>query len=232
LGLKDDLESMAEKLGADLFGVGRAEDLNDAPKGHRPMDIMSDAKSVIVLGMKLLDAQVDVLPTKGGDFFADSQRQDLYAGHNESIASRLDGVGYLLARELEKRGFKAFHQMASRGGVDRRYLRGLLSTKHMAWKAGLGVFGRHSLIITPRFGPRVRLAAIVTNVDLEPDKQLSVDYCKDCKAPCIALCPPSALKKPRGDAPYAIDKFGCSQYISTRPACTICLKVCPVGQER
>lgn len=230
---KEDLKSMAERLGVDLFGVAKAEDLNGAPKGHRPKDLVPDAKSVIVLGMKLLDGQVDILPVEeGADFFEDSQRQDLYAGHNDSVAGRVDGAGYQLARELEKKGYKAFLQMASRGGVDRRHLRGLFSNKHAAWKAGLGVFGRHSLIITPRFGPRVRLAAIVTNAELEPDKPLSADYCKTCKAPCIELCPSGALKRAKGDMPYSVDKFVCSQYLGTRPACGICLKVCPVGQGR
>lgn len=151
-GLKEDLRETALRLGADLFGVASAQDFNDAPAGHRPADILPSAKSVIVLGMKMLDAQTDVLPIEG-DSFEMGPMQDMFKGHNTFISQQLDRVGYDLSRFLEKKGFKAYHQMASTGGVDQRYLMGLLSLKHLAVKAGIGVLGRHSLLTTPEYGP-------------------------------------------------------------------------------
>jgi epoxyqueuosine reductase QueG len=230
-GLKEDLRETAVQVGADLFGVASVEDLNDAPSGHRPTDILRGAKSVIVLGMKMLDAQTDVLPIEG-DSSEVAPRQDMFKGHNTFISQQLDRVGYDLSRFLEKKGFKAFHQMASTGGTDQRYLVGLLSLKHLAVKAGVGVFGRHSLLITPQYGPRVRLTAIITDAKLQPDKPFVRDFCKECESPCISLCPARALKKPIGNSPYEINKFACSQYLNTRPACSVCLKVCPVGTQR
>lgn len=47
---------MSQRLGADLFGVAGGENLDDAPSGHHPADIMADVKSVMVLGIKMLDA--------------------------------------------------------------------------------------------------------------------------------------------------------------------------------
>jgi len=231
MGLKEDLNEMATHLEADLFGVASVDDLIDAPLGHRPMDILPNAKSVIVLGMKMLDAQTDILPTDG-DFFGASPRQDMFKGHSGFISQELDRVGYAIAKFLEKRGFKAYHQMASIGGVDQRYLMGLLSLKHMAVQAGLGVFGRHSLLITPQYGPRVRLTAIVTDAELQPDTPIDRDFCKGCENVCISLCPANALKNPINDSPYEINKFACSQYLNTRPTCSVCLKVCPIGSQR
>jgi epoxyqueuosine reductase QueG len=57
MGLKEDLRDMSIRLGADLFGIASADALNDAPLGHRPTAILPNAKSIIVIGMKVLDAQ-------------------------------------------------------------------------------------------------------------------------------------------------------------------------------
>lgn len=122
--------------------------------------------------------------------------------------------------------------MASTGGTDQRFLTGLLSLKHIAAQAGLGVLGYNSLLITPQYGPRVRLVAIVTDAEMRPDSPLNKNFCENCPNPCISLCPAKALKKPNHEFDYEINKFACSQYTSTRPTCSICLKACPIGSQR
>lgn len=231
MGIKEELKNVATGLGADIFGVSSIDSLNGAPLGHRPIDVLPDAKSIIILGMKMLDAQTDILPTDG-NYFLVSPRQDMFKGHSTFISQELDRIGYAIARYLEKKGFKAYHQLASKGGTDRRYLMGLLSLKHMAVQAGLGVFGRNSLLITPQYGPRVRLTAIITNKEMQPDTPMHQNSCQDCKSPCISLCPVNALEEPCKNSSYKINKFACSQYLNTRPTCSICLKVCPIGNQR
>jgi len=231
VGLREDLKEIAIGFGVDLFGVASSADLNNAPLGHRPVDVLPGAKSIIVLGMKMLDAQTDMLPTEG-DFFDVSPRQTLFKGHITFVSQELDRAGYAIARFLEKEGFKAYHQMASTGGTDRRYLMGLLSLKHMAVHAGLGVLGYNSLLITPQYGPRVRLTALVTDANLQPDTVMNQNFCETCDGPCISLCPAGALEKPNDQILYEINKFACSQYLGTRPTCGICLKVCPIGSQR
>ena len=231
MDLKKDLEEMSMRLGADIFGVASADSLHDAPSGHRPRDVLPNAKSVVVLGMKMLDAQTDILPTDG-DHFTVSPRQDMFRGHSTFISQELDRIGYAMARFLEKKGYKAYHQMASTGGTDQRYLVGLLSLKHMAVQAGLGVFGRNSLLMTPQYGPRVRLTALVTDAEMRPDTPINKNFCEDCENPCISMCPADAIEKPSHDSPYEINKFACRQYLSTCPTCSVCLKVCPVGNQR
>jgi len=106
MGLKEDLDEMSMRLGADLFGVASVDDLNDAPLGHRPMDILPNAKSVIVLGMKMLDAQTDILPTDG-DYFGASPRQDMFKGHNTFISQELDRVGICHSEVSGEEGFQS-----------------------------------------------------------------------------------------------------------------------------
>ncbi len=231
MDLKTDLRRLSTQLGADLFGVASANAFTDAPHGHSPMEILPNAKSIIVLAIKMLDAQADIVPTDG-EYFEVSSRQGMFKGHNTFISYELDRVGYALGRALEKKGFKAYHQMASTGGTDQRYLMGLLSLKHLAVQAGLGVFGHNSLLITPRFGPRVRLAAIITDAEVQPDAPINANFCERCESPCVSLCPVKALQRPVDDRPYEINKYACSQYLNTRPACSVCLKVCPVGNQR
>jgi len=228
---KTTLIRMSERLGADLFGVASVNDLRNAPQGHRPEDVLPNSKSVIVLGLKMLDAQTDILPTEG-DYFGVSPRQGMFKGHNSFISQELDRIGYALARFLEKEGFKAYHQMASTGGTDERYLIGLLSLKHMAVQAGLGVLGYNSLLLTPKFGPRIRLAAIVTDAEIQQDTPLNESFCGSCENPCISSCPVKALQRPADNRAYEFNKYACRQYLTTRPACSICLKVCPIGSKR
>ena len=231
-GVKKELSEVAASLGIDFFRVTSADGFENTPEGHRPRDIMPDVKSIIILGMKLLDSQLNILPAHEREGFS-SSRQDLYAGHSDIVSHLLDDAGYVIARSLERKGFKAYHVTAARGGVDQRYLMGLLSLKHLAVKAGLGVFGRHSLVITPQYGPRVRLTAILTDAEMEPDPPLAQNFCEKCLGnPCITLCPVKALTEPVGDSPYQINKYACRQYLNTRPACAICMKVCPAGSER
>ena len=229
--LKEELRAEASRLGIDLFGVASALDLGDAPPGHGPTDIIPGAGSVIVLGLKMLDAQTDLLPLEG-DAASTSPRQAMFSGHNAFLSQKLDGAGYGLSRLLEGRGFRAYHQLASTGGIDGRFLTGLLSLKHIAVRAGMGVIGRSSLLVTPQYGPRVRLTAVVTDAALDPDEPLKEDYCSGCSGPCISQCPAYALQKPAEGTPYQINRFACQQYLTTRPSCSICLKVCPVGDRR
>jgi len=235
MNLKQELKDMAINLGVDLYGVAPASTLTNAPEGHRAEDILPSAQSIVVIAMKFLDTQVDILPDGGQSnaYFGQSSRQKMYAAHGGLVARHLDDIGFKLARFIERQGFLAYHQMATEGGNDERYLIGMTSLKHAAVGAGLGVFGRNALLLTPQFGPRVRLAGIITNAELELATPLSVNYCETCSEPCITQCPANALTTPQTpEVSYQINKFACCQYLGTRPACAICMKVCPQGNSR
>ncbi|MGB6681214.1 MAG: hypothetical protein WBF08_07835, partial [Candidatus Bathyarchaeia archaeon] len=65
--------------------------------------------------------------------------------------------------------------------------------KHLGARAGLGNIGFSKLLITPDFGPRVRLASILTNAPLEPDKEYKNNLCEDCDKKCAKACPVNAI---------------------------------------
>jgi ferredoxin len=66
----------------------------------------------------------------------------------------------------------------------------------VAEDAGLGVIGRMGLLMTPRFGPRVRIAVVTTDLPLEYHEikanPTPVDFCKRCRK-CALVCPAAAI---------------------------------------
>lgn len=72
--------------------------------------------------------------------------------------------------------------------------RGEVSLRHAAVAAGLGTFGRHNLVVHPRFGTRVIFAAVLTKLDLAPDPPVGENACTDCGL-CVHSCPAGALDK-------------------------------------
>lgn len=105
----------------------------------------------------------------------------------------------------------------------------------MAQAAGLGWRGISGLVITPQFGPRVRLAAVFTEIEnlpfYEGQKHAWVlDFCGSCRR-CIRDCPPDAFY----DSPIShenglvtvLDNRKCFPYFVAYHGCSICIKVCP-----
>ena len=111
-----------------------------------------------------------------------------------------------------------------------------LNLKRQAVAAGLGKWGKNSLVLHPCFGPWLRLMAVrVMEAILSPtgpgrDSHEENLLCKDCTA-CVDACPLSILK------PYYLQNHtSCLASITrlTQPgkllACDRCLVVCPVGR--
>ncbi len=65
----------------------------------------------------------------------------------------------------------------------------------MAIDAGLGEVGRLGLLITPKYGPRIRLAKVITDMPLIPDFQIRFgvkEFCEECML-CAEHCPSGAI---------------------------------------
>jgi len=127
------------------------------------------------------------------------------------------------------------------GGAETRSLwyvdTGPLLERDFAQRAGLGFVGKHTNVISRRFGNWILLAEIVTSLELEPDVP-EKNHCGKC-ARCIEACPTRAIT-----APFQLDARLCISYltielkgsipIELRPAignrifgCDDCLAVCP-----
>ena len=120
-------------------------------------------------------------------------------------------------------------------------LRALFSFKTAAARAGIGWFGKNDVIITEKYGPRVRLSAILIDQVFEYDQPVIRSKCPEECTLCIDICPCKALKNHQWtvdtDRSEMIDYHRCnrmrSAFISKlgrKSACGLCLAVCPVGR--
>jgi len=105
----------------------------------------------------------------------------------------------------------------------------------IAIDAGLGFSGKNGLLITKNNGPRVRLAAVYTDIDNLPfaeenHHQWVRDYCQSCNI-CIQKCPVDAIymetKTLADGGPAFIDHTKCAMPFSNDNGCTLCIKHCP-----
>ena len=129
-----------------------------------------------------------------------------------------------LAAHFRRRGYRSL-PLPAVAPTDPRFLEALISYKHVAELAGMGKIGWHSLLITEEFGPRVRLACLLTEADLEPSPRTFDDLCSGCGA-CVTHCPAKSLEVPAKDTVYAMNKFSCRAYRQAGLTCSVCMKVC------
>jgi reductive dehalogenase len=110
----------------------------------------------------------------------------------------------------------------------------------LAVDAGLGQVGRLGYLMTKEFGPRVRLAAVTTDLPLVPDAPVDIgveDFCAVCKK-CAVCCPSRSIpmEEPRvvnGTLRWKLNAETCFEYwgrIGTD--CNICMRVCPWSHAR
>ncbi len=120
-------------------------------------------------------------------------------------------------------------------------LRALFSFKTAAARAGIGWFGKNDVIITERYGPRVRLSAVLIDAVFEYGQPVTVGRCPEGCTKCIDICPCKALKNRQWtadtDRSEIIDYHRCNQMRSAfipklgrKSACGLCMAVCPVGR--
>jgi reductive dehalogenase len=111
----------------------------------------------------------------------------------------------------------------------------------LAADAGLGEVGRLGYLMTREFGPRVRLSAVTTDMELAVDKPVDIgveDFCRICRK-CAETCPsqsiPAAvdMTEENGMLRWKLDADSCFGYwgkIGTD--CCICMRVCPWSHAR
>jgi reductive dehalogenase len=109
----------------------------------------------------------------------------------------------------------------------------------MAIDAGLGELGRLGLLMTPKYGPRVRLAKVITDMPLLPDSPIKfgvTEFCEACML-CAEHCPSAAItdgprswagKSPSnnpGTLKWYIESERCYDFNGF--SCSNCKRVCP-----
>jgi epoxyqueuosine reductase len=79
--------------------------------------------------------------------------------------------------------------------------------KDTAVMAGLGCIGKNNMLVTPEFGPRVRLRAMLTDEVLPDTAPIDFDPCEDCDMPCREACPQKVFRSKI----YSEKEFGLDQ---------------------
>ena len=229
-----EIKRCAIEKGADLVGIASIDRFTGYPEGRHPLDLLPDAKSVIVVGVRVL---------------ADTVRPNLLlsALHHITLNLYHNQIAYDVGRLLDDYGYKAAVVPHRIGNFDPDLRKSpdymniypklfCVSTRHAAVEAGLGIFGKSRLLLTHRFGPRQRLAAIVTDAELTPDNKLTAEeitrLCPPHCTACIDACPGKAISQEG----LAWEK--CNEVI--RPhnglygysACSLCMTSCPIGKNR
>lgn len=220
--LSKKVRELADESGADLIGIASAASFNEAPEKHRPEDFLKGAKSVIVIGMIVPIASMESAPSRE------------YSIAYSTVNHELDRVAYELSKFLQKKGHLSM-QIPSAMPYDYKHHMGAISHRHAGLLAGIGVFGKNSLLLSPKNGPRIRLTSIITEADLKADAPIDSDLCEGCDE-CIQACPSRALE---GDG--IVDKMACDAYHiqvgeqlqleDDEQICGVCIAVCPIGKK-
>ncbi|MEM0240033.1 MAG: hypothetical protein QXZ45_01610 [Candidatus Nezhaarchaeales archaeon] len=211
------LKEVARKAGAHLVGIASAERFSSAPEGHKPSDILPNAKSVIVVGLRVPLSIVRTIPSP------------LYEEAYNYLNDRLRSIIYDVTFYLEENGFDAIpispdepdyyrEVKVIEGKEPKVKMLATFSHRHAAVLAGLGEFTPASYVVVPKFGPRVRFASVITSAPLEPDPIVANGFswgliCKPevCGLRCIKACPVKALP---GDG--TVDQYKCRRYRGPR----------------
>jgi epoxyqueuosine reductase len=206
------VKKLMKDFGADLVGIASVERFDGAPPGHGPLDLMPQAKSVVVAGVRIPDSVVDydeyhlkmteMKPELG--IHANMENFYMLMGHyTEDMILNVAAVK--LANHLEiNYGLRSLPtpntQHTGLGHPVMAVPLGFFSQRHAAVRAGLGEFGFSGLVVTPQYGPRVRYVSVITEAELQPDPLLTEPVCMrgkcggDAGPRCQQKCSGNALK--------------------------------------
>ena len=251
--LSEEVKSFAAQKGAHIVGIAAANRFSGAPKGHRPADLLPEAKSVVCFGMRFFQTILDNDHLcDDSEIVTEEQKADLkrfmFRWMYETDNSAMQVIGIHIAHFLADKGHRSMPLPSSgwAGGpanVEGRSARhGLFSHRHAAVLAGLGEIGLNNLFLTPKYGPRVRLNSVLTTAQLKADPLLEervclgADRCGLClKAACFgevgewdvggSKTPVAKLLRCNGLEEGCPDSGG-----QRLPTTRYCWSICPIGQ--
>jgi epoxyqueuosine reductase len=247
--LKAGLKAQADELGFALCGVAPAASPTTLANLHEwlaqgfagemgylerrkeayagPEHVLPGVRSVVMLGMNYRTA--DPPPVQPGQ-----GRVARYAwgtgDYHDLLCERLRRLADWL--HAERPGCR------TRGVVDTAPL----LERDFARLAGLGWFGKNTMLINKRLGSWLFLAALLTDVELPPDAPHDTAHCGTCTR-CLDACPTDAFPEP-----YVLDATRCISYLTIElrgpmPAelqsgvgdwlfgCDVCNDVCPWNRK-
>ena len=187
-----------------------------------PAGLLPGAQSVIAVGLNYYQ-NVEHLPEQ-----TRVARYALGRDYHKVIRSKLRK----LVRALE----------AERGGKHRICVDSApLPEREIAHRAGLGWFGKNTMLINSKRGSWFLLGFVISTLEIEPDKP-ALGGCGTCSA-CIDACSTGAIVEL--DGRWQVDARSCISYLTIEHpeeadervghwtfGCDICQEVCPFNQPR
>jgi reductive dehalogenase len=225
-----DVKNAAIYFGADIVGVCRLDrrwiyttsfDLGSGE--YNPQEIPEAFQYAIVMGFGEDYEMLRYAPT----YIADAETSLGY--------SRMAITNAYVSKFIKVLGHRAMSCSTNTIGI----------TIPMAVQAGLGQLGRHGMLITPRFGPAVRISKVLTSLPLIPDRPIDfgvTEFCSRCTI-CAEKCPGKAIvhgerttgthneSNNSGVLKWPIDAEKCmAQWSRIKKPCTLCISVCPFNK--
>jgi epoxyqueuosine reductase len=156
--------------------------------------------------------------------------------YHRVLKRKLDALGEWLDQHVED-------GVAFRSYVDT----GPILERELAQRAGLGWFGKNTMVIHPRRGSYFFLGVLLVDVELPADEPFAADHCGSCRA-CLDACPTGALLGRAENGAPVMDATRCISYLTiehrgaipeeVRPllgnrvfGCDICQEVCPYTRK-
>jgi epoxyqueuosine reductase len=215
----------------DWLAAGHAGEMaylhRHADARRHPDAILPEVRSVVMLGMNYKPP-------------ADEAARPLLAGRVARYARGLDYHDVLRQRLNALLDWVRLQAPGCRG-------RGVVDTaplleRDFARRAGLGWFGKNTMLLNKRLGSYFFLAALLLDLELPPDPPHEAAHCGTCTA-CLDACPTGAFV-----APGQLDARRCISYLTIelkgqvpeqlRPGvgewlfgCDVCQEVCPWNRK-
>lgn len=228
--MSKEIKHIARLFGADLVGVTGYDErwvythaYSRLGEQEKPQELPADLPNVIVIVQEMDRGLIETVPS--------------------ALSGTATGIGYGhdtmvllgLTQYVRNLGYRAVATMNDTA-----------LAIPLAIKAGLGEYGRHGLLITEEFGPRVRIGKIFTDLPLSHDapKRFGVrEFCETCRR-CSDACPVKAIpdgppsrevynrSNIRGIRKWTVDAEPCFRFWSNQNSdCSICVRVCPYNRE-
>lgn len=225
-----EIKRVAHAFGANLVGVTARDDrwiyssaYSAKANGDKPNDVPEHLDTVIVVATAMDHDLIRTVPSALSGAATG-------AGYAKDIVSVLS-----LAQYIRNLGFDAVES-----------LNDTATAIPYAIQAGLGEYGRHGMLITKEYGPRVRLGKIFTDLPLQADRPIRFgvrEFCGACRR-CANACPPQAIAHHApsrelhnrsnlvGVTKWTTDAEKCFGFwVNQNSDCSICIRVCPYNKD-
>jgi epoxyqueuosine reductase QueG len=170
-----------------VWGIGPASKMADEPPGHRPVDLLPGAQSLICFGLPMPQSiyQISAHPAE-----MIWRSQNLYY-------RQLDTLSLRFAALLEASGERAIPVFGCMplGLNEKGEVVGYLNQIRMGEATGMGVIGRNGLLVHSHYGARLMLGGVVTTAILPERRCQDFDEfgCPPGCRICVVACPVKAI---------------------------------------